>query len=121
MGMVEGPTLTLPIPRLASVQVVGVKGTLYNLSYAPCLLLPPLQGIAFFQSFAEGTEAVWWTLSPGGRFGIFPGEPPAAAGSGDHPTHLCLAHMPRVMQTSWDRGYGACMCKCFLGSSRAPF
>lgn len=31
-----------------------------------------LKGALYFQAFAEGTRAVWWTLDDGGRFGIFP-------------------------------------------------
>ena len=32
-----------------------------------------LRGANYFQAFARGTEAVWWTLSPGGRFGVYKG------------------------------------------------
>ena len=55
-----------------------------------------LQGAAYFQAFAEGTEAVWWTQAPGGRWGIYngelsvfpPGGPQQAAGSASGSPYL---------------------------------
>jgi len=34
-----------------------------------------LKGAAYWQAFAQGTRAVWYTLDDGGRFGIFNDDP----------------------------------------------
>ena len=32
-------------------------------------------GVLYFQGWVDGTDAVFWTLAQGGRFGILPGNP----------------------------------------------